>query len=236
MGQGIDAVPHEELSELERIAREMGINAHAARNQKWAGGLPYAEHLKRVRDCLNRFMQSRVGPHDLERLRCAAWLHDAVEDAGMQLATIEQECGPYIRALVWAVTDEPGANRAEKHSKTFPKTKNVAYAINLKLADRIVNVEANLQTQNRGGYFEMYRKEHAEFKKQLYTPNTSADDMWAHLDRIMSAEPSKQAVKLADKVMVALPSSTLNENERIDTRDRIAVILHEELGKLTTIS
>lgn len=215
--------------ELWEKAKKMGKDAHAGTT--WAAGLPYDEHLERVASTVYAWTQ-QLPDKVREHLVAAAWLHDAVEDTGMALDTIEKELGPEVRALVWAVTDEPGANRAERHARTFPKTKNVPFATALKLADRIVNVEANLQ--NRGGFYTMYRKEHPIFRAALYNPtHTYLEPMWRHLDKLMMIEPSKDAVKVADKIMsvirddIHIPVGT----SYVDVRDKIAVAIQESCFK-----
>ena len=215
-------------SEYIKRAEEMGRNAHAGKT--WAAGLPYSEHLERVAVTVRTFLEGRVPEDVLRNLQAAAWLHDAVEDTGMTLDTVEQELGPNVRALVWAVTDEPGANRTERHARTFPKTKNVPYATALKLADRIVNVEANVS--NRGGIYNMYRKEHDVFFKALYNPtHDELEPMWRHLNRLMQIEPSKAALKLADKIMANIQSSLSVNAKFVDTRDTIAAVIEENTPK-----
>lgn len=216
--------------ELWDRAKKMGKDAHAGKT--WAAGLPYDEHLERVASTV--FAWSTALPEEVRNnLVAAAWLHDSVEDTSMTLDMIEQELGSEVRALVWAVTDEPGANRAERHTRTFPKTKNVPYAVVLKLADRIVNVEANLQ--NRGGFYSMYRKEHAVFRAALYNPAlTYLEPMWRHLDKIMAIEPSKDAVKVADRIMSIIRDDISISGKGlsfVDVRDKIAVAVQESCFK-----
>lgn len=212
-------------------AEEMGRKAHVGKT--WAAGLPYSEHLKRVTETVMKFLDGKVPEDVIRNLTAAAWLHDAVEDTGMTLELVEQELGSEVRALVWAVTDEHGANRAERHGKTFPKTRNVPYATALKLADRIVNVEANVQ--NRGGIYNMYRKEHPVFREALYNPShTHLEEMWGYLTRLMQIEPSKDSVKLADKIMSSIKSQLTiptGTSRFVELRDTIASVLEENAPK-----
>lgn len=221
---------------VDRSTRAMKLARAAHSGQTWAAGLPYEEHLSRVANTVAAWTANLDDPQVRENLVAAAWLHDSVEDTDTTLETIEQEVGPEVRALVWAVTDEDGANRAERHTKTYPKIRNVPYATALKLADRIVNVEANVQ--NRGGYYSMYRKEHEQFRKALYNPaHTYLEPMWRHLDRLMRLEPSKESVKLADKIMAAtkslLPPATF-DRDYVEMRDTIAAVLEEQRQKDAT--
>jgi hypothetical protein len=164
--------------------------AHAGKF--WNNGQPYEVHLERVASCVRLMC-----PGDLD-MEIAAWLHDSVEDTTMTLDQIEDGFGSRVRMLVWAVTDELGKNLAERHIKTYPKIRNVQGAIYLKLADRLVNVRAS--AEDRGGYFDMYRKEHPEFRAALYTPGV-AEDWWAELDDLLMDDPLKESIKLRDQIM-----------------------------------
>lgn len=208
-------------------ARQLGTDAHAGK--QWYAGKPYTAHLEAVEDNIHRFLGQNTPPAILGALLAAAWLHDAVEDTGMSLDLIEKECGYMVRTLVWAVTDEPGANRKERHEKTYPKTRNVAYAVALKLADRIANVEASAKT--RGGYFDMYRKEHYDFKRALYSPG-QYENMWAHLDALMAEDPSKRAIQLADKLIAKLQARLGLTEATLDVlHKQFASIIEAELKK-----
>lgn len=144
------------------------------------GGLPYTHHLAAVEAVLRRFGHGDNHPTDRELLT-AAWLHDVVEDTGTKIKEIAEMFGERVANLVGAVTNEPGENRKIRAALTYPKTRSVAGAVCLKLADRIANVE------HGGKLLEMYRKEYADFRRALYTPG-DCDTMWAHLDALMSTD------------------------------------------------
>lgn len=149
-------------------------------DQKYAGGLPYTHHLQAVEGVLRRFGTASWVP-DSEDLFVAAWLHDVVEDTNTKLKEIEEMFGPIVAKLVNAVTNEPGANRKIRHALTYPKVRAAGNgAVRLKLADRIANVEQG------GAQLQMYQKEYEDFKRALYTAGDGNDDMWAHLDGLLS--------------------------------------------------
>lgn len=143
------------------------------------GDAPYAQHLKEVVDLL--ILKFNVTDKDV---LSAAWLHDSMEDTGVAKATIEDLFGPKVAELVYAVTDEPGANRKERKAKTLPKIKGTAGATQIKLADRIANVEHAI-CANNWGMFKMYQKEQPEFAMQLRVIG-EYDDMWAYLDAVFA--------------------------------------------------
>jgi (p)ppGpp synthase/HD superfamily hydrolase len=141
--------------------------------QTYSSGLPYTHHLAAVESVLRRF---QVVDEDL---LTASWLHDVVEDTETKLKEIEEMFGPAVARLVHAVTNEPGQNRRARHAATYPKIREAGdNAITLKLADRIANVEAG------GNLVGMYKKEHEDFKRALYTPG-QAEEMWAHLNQLL---------------------------------------------------
>ena len=118
--------------------------------------LPYITHCQSVVDVLLHFNETD------KSILAAAYLHDVVEDCEVSLATIEDIFGNKIRDLVWAVTDEPGANRKERKEKTYKKILTVKDAVKIKLADRISNVAHSVFSSNER-MFRMYLKEHREF-------------------------------------------------------------------------
>lgn len=212
-------------------AVDMAYEAHAGKT--WYAGLAYTEHLRRVEEVILKYCDGKIPPFILQVLRSSAWLHDAVEDCGVTVDQIKKKVGPEVAALVWAVTDEPGANRKERHEKTYPKIRNIPHAVKLKLADRIVNVEAS--AYSRGGYFDMYRKEHYDFKRALCSPDADEveKEMWRHLDLLLSEDPSKKSAKLADEILVEVQkvAPLLPEDTVIKLRRIVAGLIETSLKK-----
>lgn len=162
------------MTALER-AIEFAKDKHAT-SRKWAGEQLYWHHLADVEATVLAFK-----PDAGEELRCAAWLHDVVEDCGVSLQEIEDNWGSYVRALVWAVTNGPGANRKERAAPTYARIRSTPGALLVKLADRISNVRASVGTP----WLEMYRKEHPAFRIALFNGNWLS--MWNELDRLFAA-------------------------------------------------
>jgi len=163
-------------------AVDWAIDAH--KEQKY-GNDPYSHHLKDVQAVLMRFGFSPDKDDQSKRLCIAAWLHDIIEDTNVTYEDVSREMGKEIADLVFAVTNEPGKNRKERHEKTYPKIKSHPEAIILKLADRIANTEASVRQFFVNDLFGMYHKEWANFRSKLKTDGI-ADEMWAHLDKLMS--------------------------------------------------
>jgi (p)ppGpp synthase/HD superfamily hydrolase len=113
----------------------------------------------------------------VEAIVIAAWLHDIIEDTGFTREEIEFHFGIEVSEIVWRVTDEEGANRTERHEKTYPKIRGSVWSVFLKLQDRISNIEA-------GGKSDMYLKEFPSFKAALYKAG-EFDPIWEHLEIIL---------------------------------------------------
>lgn len=153
---------------------------HSINDQRY-GRYPYIHHLA---DVYNILIDFEVNHYDLQ---IAAWLHDILEDTGVERKDIVFEFGKSIDKLVWAVTGT-GTNRKARNKSIYKKINEFGYgATILKLADRLANVQEALDRMDQD-HFEMYQKEYPEFKKALF--NKSTDDsclvrMWAGLDEIM---------------------------------------------------
>lgn len=167
---------------MELLERARAFAAEAHRDQQY-GAQPYTVHLAAVEGVLRRFGATEEA--DVELL-VSAWLHDVIEDTGRTREELQVSFGERVAELVWAVTDEPGANREERHARTFPKTRSVPGAVRLKLADRIANLEA--AREHRRDLFQMYRREHADFESQLRRPGEH-DEMWEHLASLLGSAP-----------------------------------------------
>ena len=114
----------------------------------------------------------------------AAWLHDILEDTPTTRAEVEAVFGTEIAALVDAVTDGPGSNRAERHVESFRKMRAAGEeARRLKLCDRIANV-SNCAF-HRPELYKMYLKEHPTFKLELHFP-AELEELWEHLNALLA--------------------------------------------------
>ena len=188
------------MSYVESRARDFAIKRHG--DQKY-GANPYAVHLDAVFQVLCDF-----GLPEDERV--AGWLHDTVEDTGATPEDIRIQFGPRVEKLVWAVSGI-GKNRKERKRDAFDKMRalvgrtppswrladgspwdgrqalmsDAEGAVNLKLADRIANVESSLR--DGPGLLDMYRKEMAEFEAML--GGHGLRRMWSRLRNALSFRP-----------------------------------------------
>lgn len=167
------------MNSLTALARDYAIKAHGFQTY---GGFPYIKHLEDVSQVLIRFGYTEDTPIGY-LLQPASFLHDCLEDCGKTKEELVSLFGEKIANIVECVSDESGENRKERKAKTYAKTASNQNAVILKLADRIANVENSLSITKKK-FFEMYKKEHPDFRQYLYSPGVS-DRMWAHLDGLL---------------------------------------------------
>jgi (p)ppGpp synthase/HD superfamily hydrolase len=139
--------------------------------------LSYPYHLNKVEEVAVRFgFRSRT-------IRMICQGHDVIEDP--KLTPRELLLAGASRVVVnaiMALSDEPGASRAERKAKTYPKIAKNRRALIVKLCDRIANVEFGIATGNIAK-FTMYKSEFPEFQRQLRNRNDAAlEPMWKHLE------------------------------------------------------
>lgn len=162
------------------LAQDFASIVHFGQNY---GTYQYTHHLILVDHALGSFgFALDAEPH----LFVAAWLHDVIEDTSISYEQIVHGFGQKIGDIVYAVTNEAGKNRRERHEKTYPKIRANRDALVIKLADRIANVEFSRDTDS--GLLGMYRKEWPGFYEALFDP-TETDQrvirMWRHLGELL---------------------------------------------------
>lgn len=154
--------------------------AHAAHSNQMYGPYSYTKHLFDVVRVLDN--------HDMKNdyIIAAAWLHDVLEDTNTTFEELMIDYGRNIARLVYAVTDEPGENRAERHARTHPKILAAGReATAIKLADRIAN--ATFSKEHNHSMLAMYQSEYPVFKQKLRIPG-ELKTLWASLDLLMMSE------------------------------------------------
>ena len=158
---------------LTDAAKEFAIAKHGAQQY---GEHPYSYHLAQVSQVLSEF-----GYAADEAIMAAAWLHDVLEDTPTTYEMLVSEFGKETADIVWAVTNEPGGNRVDRFHKTALKIQSNKKALILKLADRIANTEASLQSNPK--LYKMYLKEFPLFRELLYDPQDAEPmPMWNRLE------------------------------------------------------
>lgn len=141
---------------------------------------PYMKHIQDVVDV------ARTLGYD-EAVQVACYLHDSMEDGNLSYNDIKTHFGEEVAEIVFAVTDELGRNRKERHEKTYPKIRAIEKAVCVKLCDRIANTQSSLKYNPR--LAEMYEKEHDKFEQALFVQDHhEARRAWVTLRKICKKE------------------------------------------------
>jgi (p)ppGpp synthase/HD superfamily hydrolase len=156
------------IADAERFAAERH------RGQEYGNGLPYTYHLKAVADTVD--IWTCYNPN----LIAAAWLHDVLEDTPTTLYELEGLFGSHIATVVDGVTNRPGANRKERHERTWPLIRESVDRQIVKLADRNANMNACVDL-NQVGLGRMYLQEWPSFKAHLASPPIA--HLWNQVER-----------------------------------------------------
>jgi (p)ppGpp synthase/HD superfamily hydrolase len=117
----------------------------------------------------------------------AATLHDVLEDTSLSYNDVKRAFGVGVAEIVFAVTDELGRNRKERHQKTYPKITANWKATVVKICDRIANVgHSRLYNQEM---YEMYLRENDDFCRALMNPShphSQTNIAWLRLSEIFN--------------------------------------------------
>ena len=145
-------------------AMEFAMKAHAGQVRKYTKE-PYFGHLAEVAGIV-----AACESTDMEMI-AAAWLHDTVEDCGVELETIEQEFGFGVAVMVSSLTDnEEGKNRAERKAKERARLADCSGRIQtIKCADLISNTKSIIL------YDPKFAVTYLEEKRALLDVMTKAD-------------------------------------------------------------
>lgn len=136
-------------------ARAYALDMHGA---QMYGAHPYAHLLDAVARVLLPYGQEA---------QVIGYLHDVVEDTDATVDEVRLRFGDLVAVCVALLTDEPGANRKERKSKTYAKLAKVTgaeeLALVVKVADRLSNVRACVADAHRE-LWSVYRGEHEVFR------------------------------------------------------------------------
>lgn len=138
------------------ILLRASVFAEKAHGTQEYAGHPYSFHLRQVAQVL---IDSGFGGDD--GLLAAAYLHDVVEDTGVNIAEIKEKFGDRVAELVWACSGF-GVNRKERNADIAEKLQRWPGACVLKVADRTANVENGISENH--DYCGMYAKEREPFE------------------------------------------------------------------------
>lgn len=178
-------------------------------NQKY-GDKPYSYHLRTVVEnaciyiCCNN-ATSAISFNDMMILKVSAAAHDAIEDARLTyndlIAMIEshyinksildKDFSHKVADIVYAVTDEKGKNRKERHSeKYWEGIINTPGAAFIKCCDRLSNLQESLKDSSKMSI--VYKKEYEEFinniKKSVDYKNDMLDCILEDMNNLLNKQ------------------------------------------------
>ncbi|WP_422091802.1 HD domain-containing protein [Tenacibaculum ovolyticum] len=121
------------------LARNFALEKH--KNQKY-GIHSYEVHLTNVVNVLLHFGLSL----DEDIILMSAWLHDVIEDSGIEKYLLSTYFGEEVTEIVELVSNQKDNNKTKEDNKkvTFERIATNQKAMIVKLADRITNVEFSL--------------------------------------------------------------------------------------------
>jgi (p)ppGpp synthase/HD superfamily hydrolase len=164
--------------------RKAKLIAMAYHDGQMYGKHPYMNHIGDV------YMTARtLGITDEDTL-IACLLHDTLEDTTYTHGQLQADFGIDVMQLVDLVTDPKIGSRKEKKAAFYESIKADPYdppeynqlrlkAITVKLCDRYANTLS-------GEKNDMYRKEHAEFRKNLLTDDPIHVKLFEMIDKNLS--------------------------------------------------
>ncbi len=157
---------------------EYAVAEHIARKHTYDSH-DYNLHIDGVLAVCKRYMAKYFAGEEQDRVYKACCCHDLLEDCNINYAELKQHVGENVANDVYDVTNELGKTRAERNKRTYDKISNNKYALFVKLCDRIANTRFSFYMYEKGGMFEKYWKEYADFEAALN--NGLYSEMWAEL-------------------------------------------------------
>jgi (p)ppGpp synthase/HD superfamily hydrolase len=171
-----------QTKQISEIAKQYAIQCHEETNHKYDKTKPYSFHLNMVADAIDIFIHL-IPEEKQDIVRASGWVHDCIEDCRQTYNDVKKVCGEEVAEIAYALTNEKGKTRSERaNEKYYQGIKNTPYAVFVKLADRIANVE---YSKSKGSdMFEKYRKENEKFSNSLYDERYRP--MFKYIDTILN--------------------------------------------------
>ena len=159
-----------------------GVTLHMYGNKPYFDG-----HLTKVVEVAKRYIY--LIREDLrDSVLAACWAHDTIEDTRVTYNDVKEVLGEEVAELVYALTNEKGKSRKTRAGdKYYRGIRTTPRATFVKLADRIANIEASIDSGGR--MLDLYRKEHAEFCNQLYDDEYGL--MWDRIEILLTPMPQE---------------------------------------------
>lgn len=153
-------------------ARKFAIEKHRGQKRR-DGKTPYWKHLQQVVNVLERY-----GIKD-ERIVCAGWLHDTIEDTEADYDDIKEQFGSKVANTVVAVTKDTRLANNQKESQYLKQLRKAPVEAQIvKIADITANLmdlknarydmrKQKLQVKRKLSYFDAIKRGISSNKKKI---------------------------------------------------------------------
>lgn len=153
---------------ISEIAKEYALERHAYTGHLY-DGKPYKVHLLGVVGVAMDYIKQIFPENEWDTIIAGAWVHDVIEDTRETYNDVKAATSEQVADIAYALTNEKGKNRSERaNDKYYQGIRDTPYAAFIKICDRIANIRYG--REQGGSMLEKYRKEHENFKTQLYNP------------------------------------------------------------------
>ena len=163
-------------------AASFGPFIHAERNLTYSD-LPYGVHLQMVVNFANYFRPLlNMTQEDFYDVLAACWLHDVIEDCGVNFSTVSQRFNGVVADYVWSVTGY-GRNRIERNACIVPKVQGKIVPTFIKLCDKMANMTFSKFVDPGSRMYGKYVTEWKEFKGKYFIIELKA--MFDYVDKLI---------------------------------------------------
>lgn len=163
-------------------AASFGPQIHADRGLLY-GDLPYKIHLQTVVNTANYFRPLlKMSPEDFYDVLAACWLHDTIEDCGINYNYVSKRFNGIVAEYVWAVTGF-GRNRIERNACIIPKVQGKVVPTYIKLCDKIANMVFSKFVDPGSRMYGRYVIEWTDFKQKFYMEELKP--MFDYVDKLI---------------------------------------------------
>lgn len=161
--------------------RDYAVMCHESTNHRYDNHA-YSVHLEMVVKESFRFSHLIKKLGDLETIVCACWCHDVIEDTRQTYNDVNQNVGYKVAEIVYALSNEKGKSRKERaNAEYYAGIRNLRFAWFVKLCDRLANIRYSVENGSRMS--DVYRREHSEFKKELYC--SEYKEMFEEMEKLL---------------------------------------------------
>lgn len=149
---------------LYKEAKKLAVSEHS--NQSYGGFLPYWYHLKQT-DKVVDYFYSEIPQGKFFELKCAAWLHDILEDTVVDLEKLTRDFGNEIADIVLKVTKINEQHNLDYETAYYKEMAKNPLSIFIKIADKCSNTKQTLKNKS-GWHAKRLVKGHPSFVEQTY--------------------------------------------------------------------